>query len=175
MAGVQMSAHQLSAARSERSSSTMLIVAVATISLPEQGVEIIKRLSGQNLFDLFNELDRPDSDKAIVGVLLAVPPEFNDSQRWTVESVFDFGRVELRTEDDACLDTYAYRLASKAVFRDNARVDPADILGWRSLYETPNANGDVDPELVAHQTWLAIVISRMVNAVNLPDAENATE
>ncbi|MCF5393027.1 hypothetical protein GIV99_28520, partial [Pseudomonas syringae] len=64
----------------------MLIVAVATISLPEQGVEIIKRLSGQNLFDLFNELDRPDSDKAIVGVLLAVPPEFNDSQRWTVES-----------------------------------------------------------------------------------------
>jgi len=152
----------------------MLIVAVASVSQPEQGVEIIKRASGQNLIDLFNELDRPNSDKAIVGVLLAVPPEFNASQRWTAECVSDFGRAELRIADDDCLDTYAYRLASKAVFRDNARVDPADILGWKSLYETPNANGD-DPELVAHQTWLSIVITRMVNAVNLPDAEEATE
>ncbi|WP_244192384.1 hypothetical protein [Pseudomonas rhodesiae] len=138
-------------------------------------MEIIKRTSGQNLIDLFNEMDRPNSDKAIVGVLLAVPPEFNGSQRWVAESVFDFGRVELKIADDACLDTYAYRLASKAVFRDNARVDPTDILSWRSLYEASNANGEVDPELLAHQTWLSLVITRMVNAVNLPDAEDAAE
>lgn len=98
MAGVQMSARQLSATKNERSPSTMLIVAVASVSQPEQGVEIIKRASGQNLIDLFNELDRPNSDKAIVGVLLAVPPEFNASQRWTAECVSDFGRAELRIE-----------------------------------------------------------------------------
>lgn len=175
MAGIQMSARQLSATRNERSPSTMLIVAVANVSQPERGVEIIKRISGQNLIDLFNEMDRPNSDKAIVGVLLAVPPEFNGSQRWVAESVFDFGRVELRIADGACLDTYAYRLASNVVFRDNARVNPADILSWRSLYETSNANGEVDPELSAHQTWLSLVITRMVNAVNLPHAEDAAE
>lgn len=175
MAGIQMSACQLSATRNERSPSTMLIVAVANVSQPERGVEIIKRTSGQDLIDLFNEMDRPNSDKAIVGVLLAVPPEFNGSQQWVADSVFDFGRVELRIADDACLDTYAYRLASEAVFRDNARVDPADILSWRSLYETSNANREVDPELLAHQTWLSLVITRMVNAVNLPDAEYAAE
>ncbi|MFP3848005.1 hypothetical protein [Pseudomonas sp. W5-01] len=170
-----MSARELSATWNGRRPSTMLIVAVANVSQPEQGVEIIKRISGQNLIDLVNELDRPDSDKAIVGVLLAVPPEFNDSERWIAENVFDFGRVELSIADGPCLDTYAYRLASKAVFRDNARVDPADILGWRSLYKTPNADGDVDPELVAHQGWLSIIITQMLNAVNLPDAEDATE
>lgn len=67
------------------------------------------------------------------------------------------------------------RLSSKGVFRDNAKVDPADILNWRSLYETSNADGDVDPELVAHQTWLSVVITRIVNAVNLPDEEDAPE
>ncbi|MNV36015.1 hypothetical protein D3C71_1274780 [compost metagenome] len=175
MPALQISARQLSATSNEHSPSTMLMVAVANVAQPEQGIEIVKRFSGQHLIDLFNEMDRPDSDKAIVGVLLAIPPILNGSPRWIAENVLNVGRVELRLADDTCLDTYAYRLASKAVFRDNAKVDPADILGWRSLYETSNADGDDDPELVAHQTWLSIVITRMVNAVNLPDEEDAPE
>lgn len=111
------------------------------------------------------------SEKAIVGVLLAIPPALNGSARWTAENVFDFARVKLKRRGEACLDKYVYRLASKAVFRDNAEVEPADILDWRSLYETSNVRGDVDSELDAHQTWLSIVITRMVNAVNLPDDE----
>ncbi|CAI8851286.1 DUF5063 domain-containing protein [Pseudomonas sp. IT-194MI4] len=175
MPALQISARQLTATSNNHSPSTMLMVAVANVAQPEQGIEIVKRFSGQHLIDLFNEMDRPDSDKAIVGVLLAIPPKLNGSPRWIAENVFDFGRVELRLADDACLDTYAYRLASKAVFRDNAKIDLADILSWRSLYETSNADGDFDPELVAHQTWLSLVITRMVNAVNLPDEEDAPE
>lgn len=175
MPALQISARQVSATSNERSPSTMLMVAVANVTQPEQGIEIVKRFSGQHLIDLFNELDRPDSEKAIVGVLLAIPPKLNGSSRWIAENVLDFGRVKLRFADGACLDTYAYRLASKAVFRDNAKVDPADILSWRSLYETSNADGDVDPELVAHQTWLSVVITQMVNAVNLPDEVDAPE
>jgi hypothetical protein len=155
--------------------SFMLIVAVANVAQPEQGIEMEKCLSGQKLVDLFNEIDRPDSDKAIVGVLLAIPPKLNGSPRWVAENVFDFARVKLKGRGDASLDTYAYRLASQAVFRDNAKVDPEDILNWRSLYETSNAGGNVDSELVAHQTWLSIVITRLVNAVNLPDEAEAPE
>lgn len=175
MPTLQMSARQLSGTSNEHSPSTMLIVAVANVAQPVQGVEIIKCISGQKLIDLFNEMDRPDSDKAIVGVLLAIPPALNGSAQWVAENVFDFARVKLKGRGEACLDTYAYRLASKAVFRDNAKVDPADILDWRSLYETSNAGGHVDAELVAHQTWLSIVITRMVNAVNLPDDVVAAE
>lgn len=175
MAALQISNHQLFATGNEHSPSTMLMVAVANVAQPELGIEIVKRLSGQDLIDLFNEIDRPDSDKAIVGVLLAIPPKLNGSPRWVGENVFEFGRIELRFADDDYLDTYAYRLASEAVFRDNAKVNPADILNWRSLYETSNADGDVDPELVAHQTWLSVVITRLVNAVNLPDEEDAPE
>jgi hypothetical protein len=43
----------------------MLIVAVANVAQPEQDIEIVKRFSGQQLIDLFNEMDRPDSDKAV--------------------------------------------------------------------------------------------------------------
>lgn len=175
MSALQISTHQLFAAGDENSPSTMLMVAVANVAQPEQGIQIVKRLSGQDLIDFFNEIDRPDSDKAIVGVLLAIPPKLNGSPRWIAENVFNFGRVQLRCDDDACVDTYAYRLSSNGVFRDNAKVDPADILSWRSLYETSNADGDVDPELVAHQTWLSVVITRIVNAVNLPDEEDAPE
>ena len=175
MAALQLSARQLSATNNEHSPSTMLIVAVANVAQPEQGVEIIKRISGQNLIDLFNEMDRPDAETAIVGVLFAIPPALNGSARWTAENVVDFARVKLKGRGEAFMDTYAYRLASKAVFRDNAKVEPADILDWRSLYETSNARGEVDAELVAHQTWLSIVITRMVNAVNLPDDEEPPE
>ena len=48
MAALQLSARQLSATNNEHSPSTMLIVAVANVAQPEQGVEIIKRISGQN-------------------------------------------------------------------------------------------------------------------------------
>lgn len=175
MPALQISARQLTATSHEHCPSTMLIVAVANVAQPEQDIQIVKRFSGQHLIDLFNEMDRPDSDKAVVGVLLAIPPKLNGSPLWIAENVFDFGRVELRLADDTRLDTYAYRLASTAIFRDNAKVDPADILSWRSLYETSNADGNVDPELVAHQTWLSIVITRMVNAVNLPDEADEPE
>ncbi|MHC8350960.1 hypothetical protein ACYZT7_16880 [Pseudomonas sp. RT4P38] len=175
MPALQISARQISTTGNEDSPSTMLIVAVANVAQPEQGVEMEKCLSGQKLVDLFNEIDRPDSDKAIVGVLLAIPPKLNGSPRWVAENVFDFARVKLRGRGEVSLDTYAYRLASKAVFRDNAQVDPADILDWRSLYETSNAGGNVDSELVAHQTWLSIVITRLVNAVNLPDEAEDSE
>ena len=107
MPSLQISARQLPATSNEQSPSTMLMVAVANVTQPEQGIEIVKRFSGQHLIDLFNELDRPDSDKAIVGVLLAIPPKLNSSPRWIAENVLDFGRVELRFADDACLDTYA--------------------------------------------------------------------
>lgn len=173
MSALQFNIHQLSATTKGHSPSTMLVVAVANVVQPEQGIEIVSRLSGQDLIDLFNEIDRPDSATAIVGVLLAIPPKLNGTPRWIAENVFDFGRVEVRFGDDACLDTYAYRLASNAVYRDNAKVEAADILSWRSLYGTSNAEGEVDPELVAHQTWLSVVITRILNAVNLPSEEDA--
>jgi hypothetical protein len=147
----------------------MLIVAVLNVEEPEQSVEMLKRFSGQALADLFNELDRPDAKKAIVGVQFAIPPQLNGSKRWTVEPVLDFARARLRTQADGVLDTYAYRLASDAVFIDNAPVNLTGILEWRSLYEAFNAEGANAPQLIAHQTWLTTVITKMVNAVNLPD------
>lgn len=96
MPALQISASQLSTTGDEDSPATMLIVAVANIARPEQGIEMEKCLSGQKLVDLFNEIDRPDSDKAIVGVLLAIPPKLNGSPRWVVENVFDFARVKLK-------------------------------------------------------------------------------
>ncbi len=82
MSALQISTHQLSATGDEHSPSTMLMVAVANVAQPEQDIQIVKRLSGQDLIDFFNEIDRPDSDKAIVGVLLAIPPKLNGSPRW---------------------------------------------------------------------------------------------
>ena len=132
-ASLQISPHHLSAWIEEHSPSTMLMVAMANVGLPED-MEIVRRFSGQDLINLFNEMDRPGSDKAIVGVLLAIPPKLNGSPQWIAENVSDFGRVKLRFADGTCLDTYAYRLASKAIFRDNVNVHPADIQSWRSLY-----------------------------------------
>jgi len=114
-------------------------------------------------------MDRPDSDKAIAGVQLAIPPELNGTSRWIAEAVIDFARVKLFSADAPGVDTYAYRLASNAVFRDSAKVEPSDILEWRSLYEVSSADGVDAPELVAHQTWLSTVLTRMVNTVNLPE------
>ncbi|MNR48090.1 hypothetical protein D3C85_1672830 [compost metagenome] len=79
----------------------------------------------------------------------------------------DFARVKLFSAGPPGVDTYAYRLASNTVFRDSAKVEPSDIVEWRSLYEVSSADGADDPELVAHQTWLSTVITRIVNAVNL--------
>ncbi len=152
--------------------STMLIVAVLNLRDPDQSVDMVKRFSGQALADFFNELDRPDAEKAIVGVQFAIPPQLNGSKRWTVEAVIDFARARLRNHGDEVLDTYAYRLASDAVFTDNASVELTDILEWRTLYGASNGEEACDPQLMAHQTWLSIVITRMVNAVNLPDEED---
>jgi hypothetical protein len=104
------------------------------------------RFSGQDLIDLFYETDRPDSGKAIVGVQLAIPPELNGTSRWIAEAVTDFARVKLQRVGAPELDTYAYRLASNAVFRDNAKIEPLDILLWRSLYDISNADGIDDAE-----------------------------
>jgi hypothetical protein len=146
----------------------LLLIAVTNKARPEQGVGIVKRFSGQELIDLFHELDRPDSDQAIVGLQLAIPPQLNGSPRWIAEAVVDFARAKIRTANDPCVDTYAYRLASKAFYRDNVKVDSADILDWRSLYGVTHTDGVNDTELAAQQTWLSTVITRMVNVVNLP-------
>ncbi|MFJ2362195.1 hypothetical protein ACIPIN_00490 [Pseudomonas sp. NPDC087697] len=173
MSALQNNARQPSTTSGEHSPSTIVLVAVANVAQPEEGVGIVKRFSGQDLIDLFHEMDRPDSDKAIVGVQLAISPELNGTSRWIAEAVIDFARVKLFSADAPGVDTYAYRLASNAVFRDSAKVEPSDILEWRSLYEVSSADGGDDPELVAHQTWLSTVITRMVNAVNL--SEKAVE
>jgi hypothetical protein len=168
MPAAQSSSRQSVVTRDEQGPSTILLVAVANVAQPEKGVGIVKCSSGQDLVDHFHELDRPDSDKAIVGVQLAIPPELNGSSRWIAEAVIDFARVRLSSAGSPGVDTYGYRLASKAVFRDNAKIEPSDILEWRSLYEL-SSTGDADaPEVDAHQTWLSTVITRMVNAVNLP-------
>lgn len=170
MASLQISSSQQTATSNADSPSTMILVAVANVIHPERGVEIVKRLSGQNLVELFLELDHPDSEKGIVGIQLAVPPHLNGSPQWIAEAVLDFARVKLRTTSASCLDTFAYRLASKDVFSDNEKIDSADVLDWHSLYEVC-AVGAETPELLAHQTWLSTVIGRLVNAVNLPEEQ----
>ncbi|WP_433735267.1 hypothetical protein [Pseudomonas putida] len=168
MPALQNCARQPSVTSDELGHSTMVLVAVANVAQPEEGVGIVKRFSGQDLVDLFHEMDRPDSDKAIVGVQLAIPPELNGTSRWIAQAVVDFARVKLFSAGPPGVDTYAYRLASNTVFRDSAKIEPSDIVEWRSLYEVSSADGADDPELVAHQTWLSTVITRIVNAVNLP-------
>lgn len=169
MSALQNSARQAAMARDEHKASTMVLVAVANVAQPEEGVGIVKRFSGQDLIDLFHEVDRPDSDKAIVGVQLAIPPGLNGTSRWIAEAVIDFARVKLFSAGTQGVDTYAYRLASRTVFTDSAKVEPSDILEWRSLYEVSSADGTDDHELVAHQAWLSTVITRLVNAVNLSE------
>ncbi|WP_234451996.1 MULTISPECIES: hypothetical protein [unclassified Pseudomonas] len=162
----------LAAESDSRLPSTMLIVAVLNLNEPDQTVEMVKCSSGQALADLFNELDRPYAEQAIVGVQLAIPPQLNGSKRWTVEAVLDFARARSRSHGDEALDIYAYRLASDALFTDNALVELTDVLEWRTLYGASNGEGACDSQLMAHQAWLSIVITTMVNAVNLPDEEN---
>jgi hypothetical protein len=168
MTSLQISSRQVAAHSTADSFSTMVLVAVATVIHPERGVEIVKRLSGQHLVELFVELDHPDSVKGVVGILLAVPPQLNGSRQWVAETVVDFAQVKLRTPVDPCVDTFAYRLASREVFRDNEKIDSADVLDWRSLYEVRTPDGPEAAELLSHQTWLSVVVARLVNAVNSP-------
>jgi len=162
----------LAAASDSHLPSTMLIVAVLNLREPDQTVEMVKCFSGQALADLFNELDRPYVEQAIVGVQLAISPQLNSSKRWSVEAVSDFARARVRSHGDEVLDIYAYRLASDALFTDNASVELADVLEWRTLYGASNGEGVCDSQLMAHQAWLSIVITTMVNAVNLPNEED---
>lgn len=175
MTSLQISSRQVAAPSNADSFSTMILVAVANVIHPEQGVEIVKRLSGRNLVELFLELDHPDSEKDVVGILLAVPPQLNGSSQWVAETVVDFAQVKLRTPVDPCVDTFAYRLASNEVFRDNEKIDPKDVLGWRSLYEVCTPDGPEAVELLAHQTWLSVVVARLVNAVNSPEETSDIE
>ncbi|WP_256594804.1 hypothetical protein [Pseudomonas sp. OV226] len=175
MTSLQITSRQVAAHRNADSFSTMILVAVANVIHPERGTEIVKRLSGQNLVELFLELDHPDSEKDLVGILLAVPPQLNGSPQWVAETVVDFAQVKLRTPVEPCVDTFAYRLASNEVFRDNEKIDPADVLCWRSLYEVCTPDGPEAVELLAHQTWLSVVVARLVNAVNSPDASGDIE
>ena len=87
----------------------------------------------------------------------------------------DFARVKLRAPDGPCLDTFAYRLASEDVFSDDEKVDPADVLDWNSLYEVCTPDGPEGAELLAHQTWLSVVVARLVNAVNSPEESGDIE
>ncbi|WP_460153040.1 hypothetical protein [Pseudomonas sp. S2_B07] len=175
MTSLQTRSRQIAKTSNVDSSSTMVLVAVANVIHPELGVEIVKRQSGQNLVELFLELDHPDSEKGVVGMVLAVPPQLNGSLQWVAETVVDFALVKLRTPDRPCLETFAYRLASKDVFTDNEKVDPADVLDWHSLYEVCTPDGPEAEELLAHQTWLSIVVGRLVNAVNPPEETGAFE
>ncbi|MDZ5431407.1 hypothetical protein T3H00_01835 [Pseudomonas fluorescens] len=169
------SSRQISTKGVEHHQSSMIMVALANVCNPEQGVGITKRLSAQNLLELFDELDKPDSDQALVGIQLVVPPLLNGSPQWVAEAVLDFGRVTLRTASGPCLDTYAFRLVSEAVFSDSGRIEPSDILEWCSLYEVCTSDEVDDLQLLAHQNWLSTVISRLVNAVNPPEpADEAT-
>lgn len=157
-------------AREERDASAIVLVAIANVAKPEEGVGIVKRFSGQDLIDLFHEMDGPDSDEAIVGVQLAIPPGMNGTSHWIAEAVVDFARVKLLGAGAFGVDTFAYRLASEGVFTNSAKIYPSDIVEWRSLYEISSANGtDDDHELIAHQEWLSTVITRIVNAANLPE------
>lgn len=169
MTSLRIGSRQVASTSNADSASTMVLVAVTNVIYPERGVEIVKRLSGQNLVELFLELDHPDSEKDVVGIVLAVPPQLNGSPRWEAETVVDFARVKLRAPDGPCLDTFAYRLASEDVFSDDEKVDPADVLDWNSLYEVCTPDGPEGAELLAHQTWLSVVVARLVNAVNSPE------
>lgn len=170
MSELPKSPHQAVMSRDEREESAIVLVAIANVAQPEEGVGLVKRFSGQDLVDLFHEMDRPDSDKAILGVQLAIPPVLNGTSRWIAEAVIDFARVKLFGVGNFGEDTYAYRLASKNVFTNSAKIDPSDILEWRSIYEVSNAKGtDDDHELIAHQEWLSTVITRIVNAANLSE------
>ncbi|WP_085600199.1 MULTISPECIES: hypothetical protein [unclassified Pseudomonas] len=165
----QSKTRQASTTSGEHGPSTMIFVAIANVSQPEKGVGIVKRSSGQDLIDLFHEIDRPDSESTIVSAQLAIHPELNGTSRWTAETIVDFARIKLLNSDTSDIDTYAYRLVSDSVFRDNAKIAPSDILEWRSLCEVCCTDTS---ELLAQQKWLSTVIARIVNAVNFPeDAE----
>ncbi|KPG96324.1 hypothetical protein [Pseudomonas sp. RIT-PI-r] len=150
--------------------STIVFVAVAFRAQPDERVGIVRRHSGQDLIDLFHEMDRPDSDEAIIGVQLAISPELNGTSGWTAEAIVDFARVKLLGADACGVDTYAYRLASDGLFMDGARIEPSNVVEWRSLYQVASAEGPNDTELVAHQVWLSTVISRIVNEMHPTEA-----
>lgn len=160
---------QVTAARSEKSLSTMIVVAVANVTDPEQAVGIVRRFSAEDLLELFVELDSPDSDSALVGIQLVTPPHLNGSIQWIAEAVVDFGKVRLRTANDLLRHTYAYRLISGAIFTDGERIEPSNVLEWSSIYEVCTADEAEELELLAHQTWLSTVITRIVNAINPTD------
>ena len=81
MTSLRIGSRQVASTSNADSASTMVLVAVTNVIYPERGVEIVKRLSGQNLVELFLELDHPDSEKDVVGIVLAVPPQLNGSPR----------------------------------------------------------------------------------------------
>jgi len=164
----------LAAADGSHFPSTMLIIAVLDVGEPEKGVKMVTCSSGQAFADLFNEMDQPGAEQVIAGVQFAIPPQLNGSKQWIVEPVLSFAKARLRIRGDAVLDTYAYRLASDAVFIDNDSVDPTLILEWQPLYEVLNADGSKDPQMTGHQEWLSVVLTRMINALNLQgEAEDA--
>lgn len=164
----------LAAADGSHFPSTMLIIAVLDVAEPEKGVKMVTCSSGQALADLFNEIDQSGGDQVIAGVQFAIPPQLNGSKQWIVEPVLSFAKAKLRIRGDAALDTYAYRLDSDAVFIDNDSVDPTLILEWQSLYEVLNEDGSKDPQTTGYLAWLSIVLTRMINALNLQgEAEDA--
>lgn len=79
MAWLQISSRQVAATSDADSASTMVLVAIINVNHPERGVQIVQRLSGQDLVELFTELDHPNSEQDVVGILLGVPPHLNGS------------------------------------------------------------------------------------------------
>lgn len=149
--------------------STMFVVALLAFSDPKQSVEMASFVSGPAIADLLNEIGRVDAQQGIVGLQFAIPPQLNGSKKWAVAPVHCIARARIKTRGDEILDTFAYRLATDAVFIDNQSIDPAMILEWRSLYDVRDPDGTQDPQSLAYEEWLSVVLTKLVNAVNLPN------
>jgi hypothetical protein len=98
-------------------------------------------------------------------VQIVLGPAFSATETWIAEPVLDFARANVITEGGSTIDTYVYRLPSGALYRDNSKVDPANVSLLRSLYQATNADGNHDPEQAAFQAWLSIVVAELVNAI----------
>lgn len=143
-------------------SSTFLVVCILDLSAQEDVIDVRICPTGQDALDLLNKLDRPNAVKAVVGVQIALPPQFGKKGVWAVEPVLDFMRISAETADGRC-DTYAYHVASGRFYADNQEISPSSIKSRRSIYQASNAYSNVDPELQAFQAWIAQLLGKLIN------------
>ncbi|WP_087500909.1 hypothetical protein [Pseudomonas sp. SID14000] len=147
---------------SSNDSSTFLVVCILDLSAQEDVIDVKICPTGQIALDLLNKLDRPNSDAAVVGVQIALPPQLGTEGVWTVEPILEFMRMEVGTASGHC-DIYAYHVASGRFFADNQEIARSSIKSQRSIYQASNVDTDVDPELEAFQAWIAQLLSKLMN------------